>query len=82
MTFLAITETGQLDYLDVDFVEAMEIIYLQDFSFKPIKDLPTIETRGEGTVENKRMNIMTSSCYRLLNRLQPIKEVYPPGIRN
>jgi len=29
-----------MDYVDIEFIEAMQCIYLQDFSFKPIKELP------------------------------------------
>ena len=29
-----------MDYVDIEFIEAMQCIHLQDFSFKPIKELP------------------------------------------
>eukprot|EP01083_Nonionella_stella_P266132 900669_1 len=40
MSFLAIHETKSLDYIDIEFIEAMQCIKLADYSFKPIKELP------------------------------------------
>ena len=41
MSFLTIQDsTKQMDYIDIEFIEAMQCIHLQDFSFKPIKELP------------------------------------------
>ena len=41
MSFLTIQDsTKQVDYIDIEFIEAMQCIHLQDFSFKPIKELP------------------------------------------
>lgn len=41
MSFLIIQDTTKrMDYIDIEFIEAMQCIHLQDFSFKPIKELP------------------------------------------
>ena len=40
MSFLNKIHTKQMDYIDIEFIEAMQCIHLQDFSFKPIKELP------------------------------------------
>lgn len=90
MSFLAIHETQHADYVDIEFIEAMECIHLQDFSFKPIKELPAgevEESRKEDIlVEIGKENIMPRS---LLSRpwspsnttskmfsFKPIKELY------
>ena len=41
MSFLIIQDTTKrMDYIDIEFIEAMQCIHLQDFSFEPIKELP------------------------------------------
>ena len=53
MSFLNI-ESKTMDYVDIEFIEAMQCIHLQDFSFKPIKELPVeviqaLPPRSSGT---------------------------------
>ena len=43
MSFLTINE-AELEYVDVEFIEAMQFIHRHDFSFEPIKDLPAAST--------------------------------------
>lgn len=79
MSFLNI-ESKTMDYVDIEFIEAMQCIHLQDFSFKPIKELPieviqALPPRSSSSTKSSNSSWGSSSVFGFKNaKVMPVVE--------
>ena len=79
MSFLNI-ESKTMDYVDIEFIEAMQCIHLQDFSFKPIKELPVeviqaLPPRSSSSTKSSSSSWGSSSVFGFKNaKVMPVVE--------
>ena len=69
-----------MDYVDIEFIEAMQCIHLQDFSFKPIKELPVeviqaLPPRSSSSTKSSSSSWGSSSVFGFKNaKVMPVVE--------
>jgi len=69
-----------MDYVDIEFIEAMQCIHLQDFSFKPIKELPieviqALPPRSSSSTKSSSSSWGNSSVFGFKNaKVMPVVE--------
>ena len=79
MSFLNI-ESKTMDYVDIEFIEAMQCIHLQDYSFKPIKELPVeviqaLPPRSSSSTKSSSSSWGSSSVFGFKNaKVMPVVE--------